>query len=176
MGTSEQQPAEVWLQLRNQALTASPQTFGVTVDTDASLPWGIVMDWTSTFGTATLFAAQNGHAGLYLSNGLTLIGGDEHEQVRHAAAEFVASANRCVHAIQDMQSPEPPAVNQITFHIRTPAGTLTATAHVDVLTGENHVLSELSQHGQRVLSELNALATDRVRSVNTARKSWWKFW
>jgi len=176
VGTSEQQPAEHWLQLREQALTASPQTFGMTVNADTCLSWAIVMDWTSTFGTATLVAVQNGNASLYLSNGLTLTGGGEREHVRHMAAEFVDSANRCIHAMQDMPSSELPDLHHITFHVRTPAGTLTATAHVDELTDANHVLSELSQHGQRVLSALNALARDSAQNVSAGKNAWWKFW
>lgn len=176
MRPSEQQPAAHWLQLREHALTASPQTFEMSVDMDTGLPWAIVMDWTSTFGTATLLAAQNGTASLYLSNGLILNGGGAHERVRHTAAEFVDSAHRCIPAMRSMTSSALPDLNHIAFHVRTPAETFTATVHIDELTDEKHILSELSQHGQRVLSELNALARGGTRSTDTGKKAWWKLW
>lgn len=78
--------------LRNMAFTATPAQLGLSLTTDKTVVYGVVMDWEMGGATATTVSYQTGDASLYLSSGGGVIGGGQHQNVNSAAKQFVSLA------------------------------------------------------------------------------------
>jgi hypothetical protein len=80
--------------LRRQALSVQRSDLGIPEPPPEAPAWGILMETGYPEASATLFALGDGTTSLYLSTGGGVIGGQAHQNVREANAEFVEAANR----------------------------------------------------------------------------------
>jgi hypothetical protein len=55
--------------LRKQAFSVTPEQLGLSLPTDKTVVYGVIMDWEMGGATATTVSYQTGDASLYLSSG-----------------------------------------------------------------------------------------------------------
>ena len=139
--------------LRDQALTASPEELGVEAPTAANKPYAVIMDWPIDDGTATLVTFNTGDASLYLSNGGGVIGGFAHEEVRRAAKALVARSESLARDARPTTA-SPPAGGEVRFYLRTKAGLISDAGPEDELVEGRHRLAPLFQASQEVIAAL----------------------
>jgi len=112
-------------------------------------------------GTASLVAVADGTVSLYTSGGGGTTGAGEHLAVREAAQRFLqaaADAAQSMTATSDFPLPQP---GHVRFHVRTPAGNVTADAAEALLRARRHQLGPLYVAGQDVLTEIRMLQEGR---------------
>ena len=144
---------DVYQGLRNLALTGSRAKLGLPATSEPTDPWGIMMDWGVTRGTATVVAFSDGSASIYLSSGGGFLGGQAHESIRNAAKAMVAAAARCRHQAHAVTSYPLPQQGEVAFYFLTDAGVFTASAPQDALSSHRHPLSELGEAAQAVIAQ-----------------------
>src|SRR5512141_3072187 len=64
---SKPSPEVVYQGLRNMVLHGTRARFGLAPAKSPTEPWGVVMDWGVTNGTATVMALSDGSASIYMS-------------------------------------------------------------------------------------------------------------
>ena len=110
--------------------------------------------------SATLFALGDGTTSLYLSTGGGVIGGQPHQNVREAIAEFVEAANRHYQHLKPTDFFPLPAEGQTVFYVLTDSGVLTGAGREEELGLWEHPLSSLFHEGHRVITQLRLISED----------------
>lgn len=85
------------------AFSTTPEQPGLTLPTDDTVVYGIIMDWKIGGATATTVAYQTGDASLYLSPGAGVIGGGQHQNVNSAAKQFVNLAQTFISKVTKIE-------------------------------------------------------------------------
>jgi hypothetical protein len=153
-GPSSKSSQEVYLGLRNLALEGSRAKFNLVPTSTPTEPWGVVMDWGLTSGTASVLALSDGHASIYLSSSGGYLGGSEsHESVRSAAKRMVAAAVESQSLTRATTEFPLPREGQVFFYLLTDAGVFTADASQKDLSSHVHPLSKLGDAAQEVIKE-----------------------
>jgi hypothetical protein len=147
-------PNEVYSGLRQQALSLRRADVGIPdPQTDAPI-WAMLMEIGHPGATATLVTVIDGTTSLYLSNGGGIIGGQGHENVCEANAEFIRTANQFYRHLKPCESYPAPAIGQTIFYAITDSGILTADGLDTDLGSGQHPLSPLFYAGHAVLTPL----------------------
>jgi hypothetical protein len=164
---SASQPAnkDTYQGLRNLALQSSRSRLGLVDPLTKTQPWGVIMDWGLTEGTATVVAFSDGSASVYLSTGGGYIGGVSHESVRKAAQKMVAIAADYQSQMHATTAYPLPARAQVIFYVLTDSGIFTATASQEELSRHHHPLSKLGDAGQDVITQYRVMQSQ----TSTAR-------
>lgn len=137
---------------RDLALTSPPSTFGPT---KPHQPFAVVMDVAGQKRVVSVLATSNGGAALYLSTGGATIVRADRETLRNAAIAMVLEAAKQVGQLKPATKYyDYPKKGDVSFFVRTPEGTLTATVPESELRGRLHPLSPLYEAGQKVITEL----------------------
>jgi hypothetical protein len=139
--------------LRSLAFQSSRAKLGLFPTSTPTQPWGVIMDWGLTKGTATVVAFSDGSASVYLSSGGGFIGGASHESIREAAQKMVAIAAQCqaqAHATTTYPLPER---SQVIFYLLTDVGIFTANAPEEEMSSHRHPLSKLGDAGQDIITQ-----------------------
>lgn len=161
-GQSKPPSKDVYQGLRNLAFQSSRAKLGLSSPARPSEPWGVIMDWGLTGGTATVFALADGHASIYLSSGGGFIGGAQsHETVRLAAKRLVAAARECQPLAKATLAYPVPQHDEVFFYMLTDSGVFTAGARQEELTGHRHPLSKLADAGQDVITQYRLVVPPR---------------
>ena len=149
-----------YIALRSQVLRLDPaglqipegHWFGASV---------ALMEITQSAGTAALVAVADGTVSLYTTGGGGMIGAGERLVVREAAERFLqaaADAAPSMTATSEFPLPEP---GHVRFHVRTPAGDVTADAAEALLRARRHQLGPLYVAGQDVITEIRLQSESR---------------
>lgn len=152
-GESKPAPEDAYQGLRNLAFQSSRAKLGLPSPTAPTKPWGVIMDWGLTRGTATVVAFSDGSASIYLSSGGGNIGGASHESIRKAAQKMVAIAGECQPQTHATTAHPLPERGQVTFYLLTDDGLFTASASEEELSSHRHALSKLGDAGQDIISQ-----------------------
>jgi hypothetical protein len=150
-----------YVALRHQALHRSRAELGLPKPSEATKPWGVLMESTHEDAFVTVLALSDGSASIYLSTGGGFIGGIGQESIRHAATRMVRVATGFVAGMTPTADYPLPDRGRTRFYVRTDAGVLTADAPDAELAQRRHALAPLFFAGQdvitayRVLSEKN---------------------
>lgn len=140
--------------LRKMALDTTPEQLGITLPTDKTVVYGVVMDWAAEQGIATFAIFQTGDASMYTSTGGGVIGGGQHENVRKAASAFVTKAQSYIgNAVKTKTTPLPEK-NTVIFYFVTNKGTFTAQDHMSNFENETSEWMELFEDANKVITEL----------------------
>jgi hypothetical protein len=148
-------PDHSYIVLRDRALSVARSAIGIAEPSPDSPAWGILMEMVvpNRAVVATLFCVADGIARMYIGNGGVYIGGGEHERIRQAAIDFLATANKLHERMKPAQSSPLPEPDRVTFYARTDAGLLAAEAdHSDLASGL-HPLSRLYVAGNAVVGQ-----------------------
>jgi hypothetical protein len=145
--------SDVYHGLRNRALQASREKFGVPAPTPASAPWGVVMDWGTPSGSVTIVAISDGNASVYLSTGGGYLGGGaSSEPIRAAARSAVDVAVRCqpqAHPTAEFPLPGP---GEVIFYLLTDAGALVIRASEPAVRDGAGALTDLANRMQSIVT------------------------
>ena len=152
-GRSQAKARETYLDLRNLMLAGSRAKFSLPPPSSATEPWGVLMDWNVTNGTATIVAMSDGSASIYLSSGGGFLGGKGQEPIRRAAVNAVRIAAGAQSQMVKTETFPLPDAGQVRFYTLTDSGVYTVSAsEVDLKKGTSP-LSDLGNAMQGVITE-----------------------
>lgn len=163
------QPAKadpaMYLKLRQHALELR------LPDLSATAIHAVLMDWHLGNGTATVLAAQDGTASLYLSSGGGFIGGSEgkavlNREIRQSALHAVGIAETLRGQGKPVSAFPLPPVGSMFFYLTTNAGVLLLSATEAELLQGSSPLVPLNRAMQRIVTGYRFLS-ERQASSNT---------
>lgn len=140
--------------LRNMAFSATPEVLGITLPSESTLVYGVIMDWEVGGGTATTVAYQTGDASLYLSSGGGIIGGGQHKNVSRAARQFVSLAQSFLDKTSKTNSTSLPSAGEVKFYLLTNQGIFTGKEQIENFNNNTSPWQKLFEEGNNVLTEL----------------------
>jgi hypothetical protein len=155
---TNRQPTEIYLNLREVALGASPADIGIAAEPKPGEPYGILMEMGWPEATVTLISFASGDASLYFSTGGGMLGGGAHESVTKAAKRFVSLAGDYIDEMEAVSGYPLPAVGKVRFYALTPQGILALEADEQDLGRQRSEYSPLFYAGQDVITELQIIS------------------
>lgn len=141
-------------ELRNIAFKVTPEQLGLSLPTDKTLVYGVIMDWGMGGATATTVAFLTGDASLYLSSGGGVIGGGQHQNINHAAKQFVSLAQIFLDKTTKTETSYLPATDEVKFYLLTNKGVFLAEESLKNFENNSSFLLKLFEEGNNVLTEL----------------------
>lgn len=144
----------VYAGLRKMALQTTPSSLRLKLDDRQTTPFGIVMDFGSSKGTATLVAFSTGDASLYFSSGGGIIGGIGRENVKSAAKALVEAASSVLAKMSPATSFPESAEGMTNIFVLTNHGVVDTEAGSDDLASGKSDFSALFNAGQDVITQL----------------------
>ena len=140
--------------LRNMAFTATPEQLGLSLPTDKTVVYGVVMDWEMGGATATTVSYQTGDASLYLSSGGGVIGGGQHQNVNIAAKQFVSLAQTFLDKTIKTETTSLPSTHEVRFYLLTNTGVFVGQEKMKNFENNSSTWLKLFEEGNIVLTEL----------------------
>jgi len=140
--------------LRNMAFSTTPEQIGLTLSTENTVVYGIIMDWEVSGATATTVAYQTGDASLYLSSGGGVIGGGQHQSVNSAAKQFVSLAQTFIVKATKTATTPLPSNDEIKFYLLTNEGIFVGQEQMKNFQNHSSDWLKLFEAGNKVLTEL----------------------
>jgi len=145
---------DVYDGLRARILQGTRPSFNLAPTTAPTVPWGVVMDWGVTEGSATVVALSDGHASIYLSSGGGYLGGSQsHESIRNAARAAVAAAAEFQPQMKLTSTFPLPRQGEVIFYLLTDEGVFTASGPEQEMSGQQNKLSKLGNAMQLIITE-----------------------
>ena len=156
-------PEVVYANLRKKAFDTSPQSLGQAGDVKEDEAYGVIMETTIGDSVLTLACFADGDAGLYYQSGGGMKGGGAHENIRKAAKEFVALAQKALPRMTPATSQQPlPEPGQVCFHVLTPKGLLTAGVDRETLGESQGPFAALFYSGQEVVAQMRQVQAQKA--------------
>jgi hypothetical protein len=113
----------------------------------------VLMDWHVGNGTATVLAAADGTASIYLSSGGGFIGGGQkYPQIREAALRAVHLATGLLSQFEITEETELPPTGNVNFFFTTNSGVRLATAKEANLRNGTDPLTALGNTMQKIVT------------------------
>lgn len=140
--------------LRNMAFSATPEQLGLSLPTDKTVVYGVVMDWEMGGATATTVSYETGDASLYLSSGGGVIGGGQHQNVNNAAKQFVILAQTFLDKTAKTETTPLPSADEIRFYLLTNKGIFVGKDQMKNFENNSSSWLKLFDEGNNVLTEL----------------------
>ena len=150
LSDSSYQLADIYSDLRSQALEYRPQEGLESTDQVVSVP----METGYPEAVATLVAVSDGAVSIYFSNGGGIIGAGEHEPVRRIAKEFLSLAATFLNDADLVESFALPEPSRVRFFFVTSGGTYMVDALEDDLGYNRHDFSPLFQQGHELITAI----------------------
>lgn len=141
--------------LRNIAFTISPEQLGLSLSTNKTVVYGIIMDWGINEATASIVAYQTGDASLYLSSGGGTIGGGQHQNVNNAAKNFVSLAQTFLEKTTKAEKTTLPSTDEVKFYLLTNNGIYVGMEQMKNFENNSSPWLKLFEEGNNVLAELH---------------------
>ena len=140
--------------LRNMAFSATPDQLGLSLPTDKTVVYGVIMDWEMGGATATTVSYQTGDASLYLSSGGGVIGGGQHKNVNSAAKQFVSLAQTFLDKTTKTETTPLPSTDEVRFYLLTNKGVFVGQEQMKNFENNSSTWLKLFEEGNNVLTEL----------------------
>ncbi|MFZ1528251.1 MAG: hypothetical protein WAT19_05860, partial [Ferruginibacter sp.] len=153
-------PDNRFLDLRNMALNVTPEQLQLSLPTDQTKVFGVVMDWDLGDGTMTLITYQTGDASMYLSSGGGVIGGGQHESVSKASKEFVSMAQNYLAKSSKADTTTLPEKDCFKFYFLTNKGKFVAQENIGNIENKTSKWLSLFENANNVITELR-LTTEK---------------
>ena len=153
MPAPDYEVADIYTDLRNQALQLKPEPIGQNV-ADESAVYAVLIETGYPEAVATLIAVADGTASLYFSNGGGIIGGGEHESVRKVSGEFMTLAQQFVSHSTLTETFPLPRKNNVRSYLVTRGGVYTFEALEDDLGYGRHPCSALFHKGHELITAI----------------------
>jgi len=140
--------------LRNMAFSATPEQLGLSLPTDKTVVYAVIMDWEMGGATATIVSYQTGDASLYLSSGGGVIGGGQHQNVNSVAKQFVSLAQTFLDKTTKTETTPLPATDEVKFYLLTNKGVFVGQEIMKNFENNSSTWLKLFEEGNNVLTEL----------------------
>lgn len=140
--------------LRNMAFSATPEQLGLSLSTDKTVVYGVIMDWEMGGATATTVSYQTGDASLYLSSGGGVIGGGQHKNVNSTAKQFVSLAQTFLDKTTKTETTPLPSTDEVKFYLLTNKGVFVGQETMKNFESNSSSWIKLFEEGNNVLTEL----------------------
>jgi hypothetical protein len=140
--------------LRKMAFTATPEQLGLSLLSDKTVVYGVIMDWEMGGATATTVSYQTGDASLYLSSGGGVIGGGQHQNVNSAAKKFVSLAQTFLDKTTKTETTPLPSTDEVRFYLLTNRGVYVGQEQMKNFENNSSTWLKLFEEGNYVLTEL----------------------
>ena len=160
--SKQRKVADIYLGLRNQALSLEPGQIGLNLDTSNPV-FGILMDTGYKDAVVTLSVMGEGSVSLYFSNGGGIIGLGEHEGPRRAGLSLLSFANQFKNHLKPTKEFPLPIEGYTTFYILTIKGVITSSAKEADLGNNRLPLSPLFHKAQEVITEARLVEEKRQK-------------
>jgi hypothetical protein len=141
-------------ELRNMAFKVTPEQLELSLPTDKTIVYGVVMDWEMGGATATTVAYQTGDASLYLSTGGGVIGGGQHQNVNRASKQLISLAQTFLDKTTKTEITALPSTNEVKFYLLTNKGIYLGQEQMRNFENNSSSWLKLFEEGNNVLSEL----------------------
>ena len=145
-------------ELRNMAFKATPEQLELSLPTDKTIVYGVVMDWEMGGATASTVAYQTGDASLYLSTGGGVIGGGKHLSVNTASKQFISLAQTFLDKATKTEKTDLPKSNEVNFYLLTNKGIYVGKEQLKNFENNSSIWLKLFEEGNNVLSELRKIS------------------
>jgi hypothetical protein len=146
-------PKQVYRGLRDAALSTPRSKIGLPPAATPTTPWGVVMDWTTTNGIATVVALSDGTASIYFSSGGGFVGGQSKEPIRKAAKQAVLLAGQCQPEARTTTTFPLPEDKQVFIYLLTDKGVFKASGDEQQLQSGTQPLSKLANAMQEIITQ-----------------------
>ena len=146
--------------LRNMAFSATPEQLELSLPTDKTIVYGVIMDWEMGGATATTVSYQTGDASLYLSTGGGVIGGGQHQNVNSAAKQFVSLAQTFLDKTTKTETTALPSTDEVKFYLLTNKGVFVGQEQMKNFENNSSNWLKLFEEGNNVLTQLR-LTTEK---------------
>lgn len=140
--------------LRSMAFSVKPEQIGLSLPTDKTFVYGVIMDWEMGGAIATTVSYQTGDASLYLSSGGAIIGGGRHENVNNASKKFVSLAQVFLDKTVKTEKKTLPSIGEVKFYLLTNKGTFVGQETMNNFENNSSPWLKLFNEGNNVLTEL----------------------
>ncbi len=154
---SDQKKDNPYEGLRKMALSTTPEILQLSLPSDKTIVYGVVMDWEISGGTVTTVSYSTGAASMYLSNGGGVIGGEFHKNVNAAAKLFVDKAQAFLNKTQKTETTPLPGRNFVIFYLLTNKGIFKGQENMKNFENNSSPWIGLFDQGNKVISELHAI-------------------
>lgn len=151
MAEETYEAAEVYLGLRDQALTLDAKTLGKDVSA-----FSVLMETGYPEAVATVVAVADGTSSVYFSNGGGIIGAGEYKQVHDSAIKFINVAETNIGKMTLVKDFPLPKKGFTRFYVVTPTGVYSFEALADDLGNKRSELSNLFFQGHEFMSYIRA--------------------
>jgi predicted Abi (CAAX) family protease len=136
------------------AFSTTPEQLQLSLPTDKTVVYGVIMDWGIDTATATVVSYQTGDASMYLSSGGGVIGGGQHQNVSNAAKQFVSLAQTYLDKATKTETNSLPQQDEVKFYLLTNKGTFVGREVMKKFENNTSTWLPLFEEGNKVLSEL----------------------
>jgi hypothetical protein len=140
--------------LRNMAFSVTHEQLGLSLPTEKTVVYGVIMDWGMGSATATIVSYQTGDASLYLSSGGGVIGGGQHQNVSSAVKRFVSLAQTYLDKSTKIETTDLPTTDQVKFYLLTNKGKFVGQDNMNNFENRSSEWLKLFEEGNNVLTEL----------------------
>lgn len=145
-----------YLGLRKQVLSLKPQDLNLDLPLDKEIVFGVVLEFGTADGSATIISLSTGDASMYTSGGGGIIGGASHQNVNKAALAFVSSAQNYF-AKMGPENIDIPKPNHIKFHVLTNKRHYSFEGPESEITSEKSEWADLFYKGNDVITQLRLI-------------------
>jgi hypothetical protein len=149
-------PADASRNLREQALTITPQEAGISRSGTRRV-WSVIMETGYPEAVVTLMTSADGTTSLYFSTGGGVIGGGGHQTVKTAAMRLVESADAFLPSFSPVSEYPSPDKGRVRFYLRTFDGTVSAECDEAALGHGRDPLSPLFHSAHAVITAIREL-------------------
>ena len=139
--------------LRNVALRVTPEQLELSLPSNKTDVYGIVMDWNTGDNVCTVVAFQTGDASIYLSSGQGYIGGGQHANIHDQATLFVESGQNYLKYANLIDSTPLPDKECVRFYFLTNKGIFATQENVSNLKDKSNEFIQLMGQGEKLISE-----------------------
>ncbi|GEM_PF-441472 len=146
--------------LRSMAFSVTASQLGLSLPTDSTIVYGVIMEWEMGGSTATIASYQTGDASLYLSSGGGVIGGGQHANVSNAAKRFVSLAQTFLYKATKIETKNLPTTDQIKFYLLTNKGMYGGQDIMNNFENKSSKWLPLFEEGNKALTELRQTTPD----------------
>ena len=161
----EQTPEEAYMELRRQAIETDPKRLALPGERKPEEAFGVVMEMGISSSVVTLACFADGDARVYYKTGGGMIGGISHENVRVAAKDLVARAQKAQGRMIKTTSYPLPADDRVRFYVLTPRGVLTTETSRQALGERQGELTSLFASGQEVVAQMRLVEEQRPKNT-----------
>lgn len=138
----------MYLELRGQMLQSKLPGF------EPDAVQAVFMDWNIGNGTATVFAAMDGSASVYLSSGGGYIGGGQkYPEIRNAALHAVQIAASLLSQFKSTETIDLPPADDVFFYLKTSRELQLAIAKEADLSDGTDPLASLGAMMQEIITQ-----------------------